>query len=250
MMIPNLASPSLSIPGQSAPAFEIKFLISEQQGHSVENWAREQLQPDAHGDETDGGAYQTQSLYTDTPQFDVYHRTPKYRRRKFRVRRYGQGSDVFLERKTRQGDKVAKRRDTISMAELSWMGQALSVTDWPGHWFHSRLIARELRPVCQIRYRRTAFVGSTSEGTVRLTMDRQVQGALVSDWSLETSGELRSLLEGCVILELKFREAMPLLFKKLVQDRMLSPTGVSKYRRCLEAWNLPLQETQGERKYA
>lgn len=248
--IGDLASPSLSVPGQSARAYEIKFLVSEPEGQAVEDWAREHLQLDAHGDPAQRNSYQTMSLYTDTPQFDVYYRTSKYRRRKFRIRRYGQGSDVFLERKTRQGDTVAKRREAVPLADLLLLGHPLSVTNWPGHWFHSRLLARDLRPVCQIRYRRTAFAGSMSEGPVRLTLDRHVQGALISEWNLEHLGDFHSLLEGLVILELKFREAMPALFKRLVQDRKLSPTGVSKYRRCLEAWSVPMRRTEEERKYA
>jgi hypothetical protein len=42
-----------------------------------------------------------------------------------------------------------------------------------------------------------------------------------------------------VILELKFRSALPAPFKEVVQDLRLSPSTVSKYRLCREAWGAP-----------
>ena len=40
-------------------------------------------------------------MYCDTQALDVFHRTPGYRRRKYRVRRYDEAWDVHLERKVR-----------------------------------------------------------------------------------------------------------------------------------------------------
>ncbi|MCA9072448.1 MAG: polyphosphate polymerase domain-containing protein [Planctomycetaceae bacterium] len=248
-LAPHL-SPSLGVRGQSIPAFEVKFLVTERQGQEAESWARDHLALDIHGNPNDNGTYQTTSLYTDTTALDVYRGTPKYRRRKYRVRRYGSGTELYLERKTRKGDRVAKRRDVVPTGELPLMAHPLSATDWQGHWFHSRLMKRQLRPVCRISYRRTAFVGQSSEGPLRLTLDRDVQGALTSDWDLESNLETRTALEGWVVLELKFQTAMPAPFKRLVQDMKLNPTGVSKYRRCLEAWELPAAICKQEMKYA
>jgi hypothetical protein len=44
------------------------------------------------------------------------------------------------------------------------------------------------------------------------------------------------LLTGSVILEFKFRLALPAGFKELVQEFRLNPSPVSKYRLCRQAW--------------
>src|SRR4051812_26013707 len=92
------SSPSLA-PDGTAPAYELKFLLHEAQAQLVEAWARRRLMLDPHGEPALAGAYRTVSLYFDTPQLDVYQRTPSYKRRKFRVRRYGAAPLLFLERK-------------------------------------------------------------------------------------------------------------------------------------------------------
>ena len=232
-------SPSLASAGEGAgPAFELKFLLDEAPAQAVEAWARGRLALDPHGDPALGGAYWTTSLYFDTPDLDVYHRSPSYRRRKFRLRRYGAAPWAFLERKSKWGDRVEKRRTPVPEVELALLAHPLSVLTWPGHWFHRRLLARRLGPACRVAYQRTAYVGACAEGPLRLTLDRRVRGALTRDWDAGPLGAALPLLRGRVILELKFRAALPGPFKQLVQGLRLSPFGVSKYRLCREAWGV------------
>lgn len=233
-------SPSLSTPGDGAgPAFELKFLLDEARAREVEAWARGRLALDPHGDPALGGAYWTTSLYFDTPELDVYHRSPGYKCRKFRVRRYGAAAWAFLERKSKWGDRVEKRRTAVPEGELAQLAHPMSMVTWPGHWFHRRLLARRLGPACRISYQRTAYVGACAEGPLRLTLDRRGRGALSREWGVGTPENALPLLRGQVILELKFRAALPAPFKMIVQDMRLSPSGVSKYRLCREAWGLP-----------
>lgn len=240
--VEGFESPSLGSPGGGGgPAFELKFLLDEEGAQPVEAWARQRLALDPHGDPALGGAYRTTSLYFDTPELDVYHRSPSYKRRKFRVRRYGAAPWTFLERKSKRGDRVEKRRTQVSDEELVLLTHPMSVVTWPGHWFHRRLLMRRLLPACHIIYQRTAWVGSSPEGPLRLTLDRRVHGILTSDWNLAPFEGGLPLLTGQVILEFKFRSALPALFKELVQDMRLSPRSVSKYRLCREAWGVPLR---------
>src|SRR5262249_32058705 len=183
--------------------------------------------------------YRTTSLYFDTPELDVYHRTPSYRRRKFRVRRYGATPGFFLERKSKWGDRVEKRRTPVPEEELALLAHPMSIVTWPGHWFHRRLLLRRLRPACQIVYQRTAYVGSCAEGPLRLTLDRRLHGVLTEEWNLTPFEGGLPLLTGRVILELKFRAALPMPFKEVVASLRLSPHTVSKYRLCREAWGVP-----------
>lgn len=234
----GLESPSLFAAGAGGPAaYEVKFLLTEAQARAVEDRLRGRLAPDPHADPALGGAYRTTSLYTDTPAFDVYRRSPGFARRKFRARRYGADGPVFLERKAKSGDRVRKRRSGVPLAELGLLAAADPGPGWPGHWFHRQLAVRGLRPVCRITYDRVAYLGTADGGTVRLTFDRHVRGEPADGWDLRPAAG-PGLLPGQVICEFKFRAALPALFKGVIADLGLAPAKVSKYRRFLEAAGL------------
>jgi hypothetical protein len=233
------ASPSLTPgTGTDAPAYELKFLVEAALAVQVQEWASRtlSLRPDPHADDT--GSYATTSLYLDTPQLDVYHRTPSYRRRKFRVRRYAMAPWVFLERKTKSNDEVSKRRSSVGEDELVSLALPMSLETWAGHWFHRRIVIKGLRPACRITYRRTALVGSCAEGPLRVTLDRDLRGLLSDDWRLLPFEGGMPLLADLVFLELKFLRGLPLPFKQLVSEFRLTPAPVSKYRLCREACGL------------
>jgi hypothetical protein len=189
------------------------------------------LTPDPHGE---GGVYRTTSLYLDTPVLDIYHKTRGYRRSKYRLRRYGSEEWVHMERKIRRGDRVRKSRDQISLADVPRLVDA----DGGGAWFGPLIRRRSLRPICWISYTRTAFAAATLSGPVRLTLDRDVMGTTASTWTVPAGVEGRTLLPGEVILELKFRSSLPALFHDLLGVLPSRLAGVSKYGRCVEAWNL------------
>jgi hypothetical protein len=224
----ELISPALSVDGPG-DAYELKFWLPGTEAERLEAWARARLVPDPHGQ---AGTYRTTSLYLDTPGLDVYYRSPGFRRNKYRVRRYGDGEMVRLERKTRWGDRVYKRREVIPLTAVS------RLVEGAGSWFGARVQRRLLRPVCWIGYTRTAYLGITPNGPVRLTLDRDVIGATASDWSVPAGVQGRELLGDGVVLELKFRSALPGLFRELLESLPARLSGASKYRRCLEVWGL------------
>src|SRR5687767_9052739 len=91
----RVVSPGLAADADGlGPAFELKFLLAHDQAAEVEAWAHRHLAPDSHGT---AGRYRVTSVYCDTPGLDVFHRSPGYRRTKFRVRRYDGAARVFLE---------------------------------------------------------------------------------------------------------------------------------------------------------
>ncbi len=231
-------SPSLTGASAAEPAFELKFLLDEAGARQVRDWADRHLALDPHGEAALGGAYRTTSLYCDTPELDVYHRSAGYRRSKYRVRRYGAEPAVFLERKTKKGDRVSKQRTLVPLEEMARLVPPLSLVDWAGHWFHARLRERRLAPACRISYQRMAYVGSCSDGPLRLTLDQGIRGALAGEWCLAPFEGGLPLLVGQVILELKFHAALPGPFKELVWGMNLAPRPVSKYRLCREACGL------------
>ncbi len=241
----SFQSPSLSALRRSVgPAYELKFLVDESLAHRVEDCARTFLEPDPHGDPARGGAYHTTTLYLDTPELDVFHRSPSYRRRKFRVRRYGMMSWVFVERKTKGGDRVTKRRAQLPASDITRFGEQPSDDQWDGQWFHQRIAMKRLQPACRVSYDRTAWVGACDEGPMRLTVDRNVRGALCEQWRLSDASEGMLVLTGAAILELKFLRALPLPFKRIVEEFRLNPSLVSKYRLCRTA--LGVADASGE----
>src|SRR5262245_49515488 len=203
------ASPSLNASaGVDAPAYELKFLLTEARATEVESRARHGMVPDPHADPI-GASYRTTSVYCDTPQFDVFHRRGLYRRRKHRLRRYGRATWVYLERKTKWGDRVKKLRTSVRDGDLPLLALPNSTETWPGHWFHRHLTRRRLAPVCRLTYDRVALIGESALSSFRLTFDRRIQGTLTSSWEPHECDGCVSVLTGQVICEFKFRSCLP-----------------------------------------
>jgi VTC domain len=215
-----------------AHASEIKFLVDPGLAAGIRAWARDRFAPDPHGSGQFGDEYRTTSLYFDTSALDVFHRRGSFGRSKHRIRRYGQDDVAFLERKLRTSRRLVKRRTAVSIDSLEWLdwtGDSEPRADWEGRWFARRLAARRLRAVCQVSYRRTARVVTTSLGEARLTCDDQVRARAVRDLAFGDGPGL-PVLEGHTILEMKFRGGMPAAFRELVERFCLPRRAVSKYR--------------------
>lgn len=221
-------------------AAELKFLVPLATADAIRTWAREHLTADPHGGGPAGDAYTTTSLYSDTPDQDVYLRWGSYGRSKYRVRRYGSSDVVFLERKLRTRALLSKRRsivalDELPLLEMDALSQPLAgLAGWPGAWFASRLAMRRLGPVCQVTYERTARVTNTPYGLARLTVDTDLAARVASHWAFQVA-DYRPVLTTEAIVELKFIVAMPAVFKRFIETFGLVPATVSKYRLSAEA---------------
>lgn len=208
-------------------ATEMKFLVRPALADQIRNWARTQLAPDPYAGGEAGDGYRITSLYFDTEAFDVFHRRGSFGRSKYRIRRYGNGEVVFLERKLRTRGLLTKRRSMVRLEELDRLGETKD--RWAGRWFQRRVAARQLEPVCQISYQRTARVAMTTFGPIRLTLDEQLGAQPVAGVEFGES-ERTPMLADRVILEMKFRYGMPAVFKYLVEEFALTPRAFSKYR--------------------
>jgi len=130
---------------------------------------------------------------------------------------------------------VAKRRSTVNLIELPRLAERQPDRSWRGFWYHQRLLARQLQPVCQISYGRTARVALTPLGPIRLTLDEGVQAVPIGCLAFKGVDGNRVLSENQIILELKFRRNLPVLFKLLVEKFALNPQPISKYRLAVAA---------------
>ena len=207
---------------------ETKFLVPAEFGEPLRQWARRHLAADPHGHGPNGDEYLTTTLYFDTLAFDVFHRRASYGRSKYRIRRYNGSPDVFLERKLRRPRMLTKRRTPVPVQALEYLDA--DPGSWSGRWFHRRLTLRKLRPVCEISYHRVARGIDGPSGPVRLTLDERLMAHRIERPAFGEVSDGRPFVEGQMILELKYRQPAPAVFKQLVEEFGLVPCAVSKYR--------------------
>lgn len=214
-----------------SPGFtsEIKFVVDGVTGARIAEWARARLASDPHGAGPFADEYRVSSLYFDTTARDVFHRRGSYGRSKYRIRRYHDEASVFLERKLRTGSRLSKRRTSIDITGLPLLANDRALNGNATAWFLRRVAVRRLHPVCQVSYLRMARVAATPEGPARVTLDRTLYGTASDAFSFDTR-PATPLLNGVMILELKFRQALPAVFKQLVEEFSLQPQRSSKYR--------------------
>ena len=67
-------------------------------------------------------------------------------------------------------------------------------------------------------------------GPIRLTLDERLHVALADRPAFGAGGAGIHILEPSMILELKYRSVVPLVFKELVEEFGLRPQTASKYR--------------------
>ena len=227
-------SPGLRAGAGAGPAFELKFELSRDDALRMKAWARRHLHPDPHGED---GCYRVTSVYCDTPDFDVFHRSAGYRASKLRLRRYGSTPLVFLERKTKRGDRVRKRRVEVAPGDLprlaDYVDGGTPPAGWSAGWFLAYALKKRVAPICRVGYHRTAFYGETGRQAVRLTIDEDLIGVPARGWEAHPLAEGLELLPGRALLELKFHDAIPELFRRLLPELPSRTARVSKYRRCV-----------------
>lgn len=238
-MIPTIDAtkngPEAKAPRKSPGAFELKFIINERCALDIMEWARIYLDPDPHSDAEVGDGYRVNSLYLDTSQFDVLQRAGVFEGRKYRLRRYGRESRVWLEEKRKRKSFVRKRRVSVGDLDLSTLFGQIAEVNWDGIWFRRKVDQWNLRPICQITYQRFARLKETDDGPVRMTIDNQLVASRADGWHVPVdSFSGASLLNGTRILELKFRSAMPVVFHELIEQHQLQVTSFSKYRESFE----------------
>lgn len=217
---------------------EMKFLVTPDRAAAIREWARRHMAPDPHAGGDTGDEYRVTSLYLDTPELAVYDRRGSYGRSKYRVRRYGASDLIFLERKLKTHNRVGKLRSIVPLDEIPWLEAIDSPKRWAGHWFHRRVQARNLAPVCQISYSRMARLGTSETGPIRLTVDQDLRALPVHSYAFEDPAAGVELSPDHRILELKYKLELPGLFKQLLQEFNLRPQPSSKYRLAVAALEL------------
>jgi hypothetical protein len=211
-------------------ASEIKFLLEPQLARAVREWVRLSLDADPFAGGECGDTYRVTSLYFDTPNCDVLNGRGSYGRAKYRIRKYDMSGSVFLERKLKKSRIVTKRRSIVAVDDLPRLEELEADNDWPGYWFHRRLLIRDLAPSCQISYLRTARMTMSERVPMRITMDQYVQATPLNRLAFDHACKGTPLTDGRWIMELKYVRHVPSLFKVLMEEFALCPRPISKYR--------------------
>lgn len=228
---------------------EMKCRLDASLSDEVRAWAREHLGLDENCNSETGDSYDINTLYLDTVDLDLFHRAGKIGAAKHRIRRYGNDQTLWLETKRKKKMIVRKNRSAVFESDLFprllstgrlvengplqdpvVKGES-SLDDWCGDWFMQRIVDRQLHPAIQIAYRRFARTSMINGESLRLTIDSQMRAGATDGWRVSSdSSEGYRQIDGGEILELKFHNKMPHLFKELLRTFPIPVTGFSKYR--------------------
>lgn len=243
--------------------YELKYLLSEEQLHLVQDTMRDHMQPDRFFSST------VRSLYFDTDSCRLIRHSlehPVYKE-KLRLRSYRRAeadSPVFVELKKKYQSVVYKRRVALPLSQAEdWIrGGALPDTAsrfTPGEQQVLHEIGyfinfyQTLAPAALITCDRTAYTG-IEQPDLRITFDTDVL-ARTHDMSL--GGEIYGtglLPEGKTLMEIKTGGGMPLwLTDALTRGRIYRQT-FSKYGAAYQTLIYPagraVEHRKGERRYA
>lgn len=214
---------------------ELKIVLDKEETERVRTWAVEHLQPDPNATGEDG-SYRIESLYLDNAKLDVFHRALPDAGTKYRIRRYGDESLVYLERKRRRRSVVTKRRCAWPMAQINDVYDPEKDVVGYAEDFKDRVHTSELAPKLLVCYTRHAWLGEKENS--RLTLDSEIrayEGAGISRFTPE--GDPIAITEDTV-LELKYDDLMPESFAEVLRLLGRDVGAFSKYGRGITASGL------------
>lgn len=210
--------------------YEIKYLITEEQLHLIQETMNPYMEEDAFG------ASSISNIYYDTPDFRLIRRSlerPVYKE-KLRLRSYGTpglSDDVFLEIKKKYQSVVYKRRTGTSFAlAMRFMADRIP--------YENSQILREiayfmefyqtLEPKVFLSYDRKAYYSHT-DYNFRITFDHNIQWRNY-DLSLSCGPYGSPLLkDNQYLMEIKTTGAIPLWLTHLLTEACIYKTSFSKY---------------------
>ena len=226
---------------------ELKYYLPQQLYPELIRLIRPYMTLDEHLKQNEANSYLVRSLYLDTDDLRFYHEklAGSHTRRKFRIRGYNDArKEVFLEIKRKYNNIIVKERALVNYEEVSKIldryggynpnGKRSDAEIKVLNSFLFFVPMLQLRPTVLVVYEREAYTG-VFDDSVRLTLDRNLRclpGRLADD-IFYTGTDWRFLNNRC-ILELKFNNALPLLFKRIIQQLNLWAEAISKYCICLE----------------
>lgn len=192
-----------------------------------------------------GHEYTVRSIYYDNRRMACYfEKADGFRlKKKLRIRGYDQpepDSLVFLEIKRKQEDFISKSRCPVRwdrLGDVFACYQRGSILPWEpgsqeaeaGSRFLYNYYRRRMLPTVLVAYEREAFF-SRFDPLLRLTFDRNIRSRIYPELgSLYDDREMKFLIPGHFIFEVKFYLRLPLWVRQIVRRFDLVRLAFSKY---------------------
>lgn len=220
------------------PRNELKYYIPKPFAVLLQKRLSHVLSYDSHA--LNDGSYWITSLYFD----DLFSSALNdkldgiEKRTKYRIRYYNKNQDLIrLEKKRKDGQKSFKdaTRLTLEQAQQLASGNAVPSDDRLIAEMNHLLCHRALRPSIFVEYRRRAFLYPA--GNVRITLDDELTVSGFSQSLFKPCPpKIPVLLQGSVILEVKYDSIFPRHLSALLSDIPKINCAISKYANCREAF--------------
>jgi len=218
---------------------ELKYVVSEGEHKLLSTRLKACLKQDYYASQS-GGEYFIRSLYFDDP-FDsaIAEKTDGVGSRdKFRIRIYNlSDSAIKLERKHKEGPYIKKDSLSLSRTECDAIVRGdLSCLLKREEPFAGQIYgifkSIYIRPKVIVDYMREPYVFPSED--VRVTFDKNVRTAMRSTDLFNPNLVTYPVwdLAGCMILEVKFNESLPLYVQELLTVGAAERTAASKYVYC------------------
>lgn len=226
--------------GSEVYRHECKCYISEREAYMLAQYFRRVMRVDRHAGPD--GQYWIRSLYFDTPgNRDYYDKLNGYsERRKIRLRIYDADTDVaMLEHKCKRGAYVCKesmplgRQDAIRLSRND-CAFLPPVSHGAAGKFYTLFHLEQLRPILLIDYKRQAF--ELPFENIRITIDRDLRASADTARLFDKSvPSINAMRDARCILEVKYRNAIPVFISRILSVVSLPVTSISKYSICRQS---------------
>ncbi len=193
--------------------------------------------------------YIVRSIYLDTPKLDYYYKkiSGLNNRKKLRIRGYDKLDDeqpVFLEIKRKNGVRSYKNRFPVLYNDLPPLFITGNVEEFTlkmndkvlddGKKFFFNYYRNAVHPSVLIVYNREAYLDKANP-RIRITLDKDLRFfAFPGLDDLYKEDNLRYVIPGRFILEVKFDHNLPFWFKEVRKKFDLKRLSASKYNMCLD----------------
>ncbi len=240
---------------------EFKYLIDEDHVERVRRYIDGICTVDPYAAKSNG-RYLIDTLYLDTPGFDIYRATinDAVDRYKLRIRSYPsvKSAPVFFEVKRRVSDAVLKTRGGIrgNWQRVLLDGTPEVLAEIPAKErraldnFICHFHALPVQPTVHVRYEREPYF-STIDEYARVTFDRDLSFQRATDLTTDppdedwtyidhaTSQRSDSPTRSLVLLELKFMNIVPGWMRQMSHTLGLPRLAFCKYTRAVDAMRIP-----------
>ena len=213
---------------------ELKYLITPKDAHILKQRLGALIAKDENI--SSDGFYKVRSLYFDDYWGSAYEEKLMgvASRSKYRIRVYNDSDKTIrLERKLKQGIFVSKQAAELTRDETERIiqGDYSFLLENPQQLcreFYYECIARVMRPRVMVDYEREPYV--FLPGDVRITFDQDVRATVLSYDLFDSDLPAINVLDpGQMVLEVKYTEFLPELFRKVLPQRTSQVMAVSKY---------------------